>query len=247
VKANAAKASGAKASGAKANGAKANGAKESGSKSAGAVKTGAAGGGAKGAAKSDATAPVGNMPVDSAPVNSVSPKTVPQAGSADVGTGAGAGSGGSGVAASATRWVLLLVAGGLGVVVGTIGSFAHRATATVAGVAWPTGLFFAFCGLVGLLLGLGELLAAGPATSWRPSRLAGLSCAAAGWLIALLWLTYLGPPPSAARKGDVVLANDWRSLAYLFGGMMLATAAVYRAWVANLNVRLAAHSNHPKR
>jgi hypothetical protein len=136
---------------------------------------------------------------------------------------------------------LLLVVAALGIVVGTIGSFAHRATATVGGVALPTGLFFAFCGLIGLLLALGELLGVGPPRSWRPTRLAAVSIASAGWLLALLWLTYLGPPPTAARKGDVILANDWRSLAFLFGGMLLATTAVYRAWVANLTARLAAH------
>jgi hypothetical protein len=149
-----------------------------------------------------------------------------------------AGDAASGVA----RWILLLVAAALGVVVGAIGSFAHRAEATAFGVAWPTGLFFAFCGLIGLLLALGELLPTAAPRSWRPSRLPAVACAAAGWLLALLWLTYLGPPPSAARKGDVILANDWRSLAYLFGGMLLATVAVYRAWVANLAERLAAHS-----
>lgn len=145
-------------------------------------------------------------------------------------------------ASGVTRWILLLVAAALGGIVGAIGSFAHRAEATAFGVAWPTGLFFAFCGLVGLLLALGELLPAALSRSWRPSRLSGLACAAAGWLLALLWLTYLGPPPSAVRKGDVILANDWRSLAYLFGGMLLATVAVYRAWVANLAAKLAAHS-----
>jgi hypothetical protein len=145
-------------------------------------------------------------------------------------------------ASGVIRWILLLVAAGLGVIVGAIGSFAHRATATAFGVAWPTGLFFSFCGLVGLMLALGELLPNAASRSWRPSRLSGVACAAAGWLLALLWVTYLGPPPSAARKGDVILANDWRSLAYLFGGMLLATVAVYRAWVANLAEKLAAHS-----
>ena len=148
----------------------------------------------------------------------------------------------SDAASGVTRWMLLLVVTALGVIVGAIGSFAHRAQATAFGVAWPTGLFFSFCGLIGLLLALGELLPTATSRSWRPSRLAAVVCAGAGWLLALLWLTYLGPPPSAARKGDVVLANDWRSLAYLFGGMLLATAAIYRAWVANLAEKLAAHS-----
>jgi Family of unknown function (DUF6113) len=145
-------------------------------------------------------------------------------------------------ASGVIRWILLLVAAALGVIVGAVGSFAHRAEVTAFGVTWPTGLFFAFCGLVGLMLALGELLPVTASRSWRPSRLSGVACAAAGWLLALLWLTYLGPPPSASRKGDVILANDWRSLAYLFGGMLLATAAVYRAWLANLAEKLAAHS-----
>ena len=147
-----------------------------------------------------------------------------------------------GVSAAVVRWALLLVVAAFGVVVGAVGSFAHRATATAAGVAWPTGLFFALCGLIGLLLGLGELLGVGPPRSWRPTRLSAVTVASAGWLLALLWLTYLGPPPTGARKGDVILANDWRSLLFLFGGMVLATTAVYRAWVANLAARLAAHS-----
>ena len=145
----------------------------------------------------------------------------------------------------ALRWALLLIAVAFGVAVGTLGSFGHRASATWLGVSWPTGLVLSFCGLVGLLLGLGELLEAGVAASWRPTRLAALGWASVGWLLALLWLTYLGPPPSLARKGDVVLANDWKSLAYLLGGMCLVTAAVYRAWAATLSVRLAGRTGAP--
>jgi hypothetical protein len=137
------------------------------------------------------------------------------------------------------RWALLLLAAALGLTVGAVGALEHRATATLLGVAWPSGLLFAFCGLFGLLLALGELGDVGAAVSWRPTRLAALGCVSAGWLAATLWLTYFGPPPSGARKGDVVLANDWRSLMYLVGGMLLATVAVYRAWVAALSARLA--------
>ena len=147
---------------------------------------------------------------------------------------------GSAVPEKASRWALLLVAVLLGVAVGTFGSFGHRASATWLGVSWPTGLLVAFAGLVGLLLGVGELLEAGAPASWRPTRLSALGWTSAGWLLALLWLTYLGPPPSLASKGDVVLANDWKSLVYLLGGMGVVTAAVYRAWAASLTARLAA-------
>jgi len=145
----------------------------------------------------------------------------------------------------ASRWALLLVAVAFGAAVGTLGSFGHRENATWLGVSWPTGLALSFCGLVGLLLGLGELLGAGGPASWRPSRLSALGWASTGWLLALLWLTYLGPPPSLARKGDVILANDWKSMAYLLGGMVLVTAAVYRAWVATLTARLAGRTGAP--
>jgi hypothetical protein len=149
------------------------------------------------------------------------------------------------------RWALLLAAFLLGGAVGTFGSFGHRASATVLGVAWPTGLAICLGGLVGLLLGVGELLEPGRPGSWRPSRLAALSWASVGWLLALLWLTYVGPPPSLARKGDVVLANDWKSVCYLFGGMAAVVVFTYRAWAASLTARLAQHGAaakgvHPK-
>jgi hypothetical protein len=150
-----------------------------------------------------------------------------------------------------SRVILLLLALAAGGAVGTFGSFAHRTTSSWGGVSWPTGLVLCFCGLIGLLLGVSELLTAGAPDSWRPTRLSALSCASAGWLLALLWLTYLGPPPSFARKGDVILANDARSLTYLLGGMLVVTVAVYRAWVATLTARLASRpgapgNGHPK-
>ena len=63
---------------------------------------------------------------------------------------------------------------------------------------------------------------------------------ASGQLVALLAVTYLGPPPSFALKGDVILANDWISMTYLIGGMALVTTAVYRSWLAVLDEKLAA-------
>jgi hypothetical protein len=144
-----------------------------------------------------------------------------------------------------SRWALLLVAVLLGAAVGTLGSFGHRASATWLGVSWPTGLVLCFGGLIGLLLGIAGLLEAGVPGSWQPTRLSAVSWASAGWLLGLLWLTYLGPPPSFARKGDVVLANDWKSLAYLLGGMVLVTVAVYRSWVAALSARLASRTGAP--
>jgi hypothetical protein len=150
-----------------------------------------------------------------------------------------------------SRAGLLVLSAALGAAVGFFGSFGHRAEATWLGVAWPTGLALALGGLVGLLLGVGELLGPEPADSWRPTRLSAVGCISAGWLLALLWLTYFGPPPSFARKGDAVLPDDWRSLAYLLGGMALVTAAMYRAWVDTLAARISARSGtsgdgHPK-
>jgi len=133
-----------------------------------------------------------------------------------------------------SRWFLLLAAAAAGVVVGGLGSFGHRATAANV----PTGLVLCLGGLVGLLLGLSEL-APGAPDSWRPTRLSAVSCASAGWLLALIWLTYLGPPFTFARKGDVILPNDWKSITYLLGGMALIVTAAYRAWLASLNARLA--------
>ncbi len=158
------------------------------------------------------------------------------------------------------RWALLLLAFALGVVVGTVGSFEHRASATLLGVAWPSGLVLALCGQAGLLLALGSLLDAAPppgeapagpagtgAPGWRPTRLSAVTWAAVGWLLALLWLTYLGPPPSTAGKGDVILANDWRSMTFLFAGMVVAAIAVFKAWAAALTARLAARPGAPER
>ncbi|HEU5356862.1 MAG TPA: DUF6113 family protein [Actinocrinis sp.] len=144
------------------------------------------------------------------------------------------GPGGSAPQEKVARWFFLLAAAAAGVVVGGLGSFGHRSTA--AGI--PTGLVLCLGGLIGLLLGLSEL-APGAPDSWRPTRLSAVSCASAGWLLALIWLTYIGPPFTFARKGDVILPNDWKSITYLLGGMALIVTAAYRAWLASLNARLA--------
>jgi hypothetical protein len=128
----------------------------------------------------------------------------------------------------------------LGAAVGTVGSFLHRAEFATGSVNWPDGLVLSLGGLVGLLLGLGELL---PVLSSRdtavPGRLSGLGAAAAGWVIAVIWLSYVGPPFSFQHKGDVVLANDWLSMTFLIVGMALATFFLYRAWVRALDAKLA--------
>lgn len=142
------------------------------------------------------------------------------------------------------RWSLTLPAALLGLAVGGIGSFEHRAGVTLGGLTLPTGLLLSLGGLCGLLLGVGELTGVreGGSAGLRPSRMAALGCAAAGWLVAVVWFTYIGPPPAFAVKGDVILANDWKSTAFLFGGMVLITAAIYRAWTADLAARLAARA-----
>lgn len=180
----------------------------------------------------DTAVPQGTAPRGAASKDSASAPAAARPGPAAVPPG-------SSPAEKTSRIVLLLFAAAAGAAVGGIGSFGHRTTDTWLGVGWPVGLALCFGGLIGLLLGLGELLAAGAPDSWRPTRLSALSCASAGWLLALLWLTYFGPPPSFARKGDVILANDGKSLFFLLGGMLVITFAVYRAWVASLSARLA--------
>jgi hypothetical protein len=138
------------------------------------------------------------------------------------------------------RILLLVILLAAGLAVGTVGSFLHRAEFSTGSVNWPDGLVLSFGGLVGLLLGLTGLLpvlsGAQPAL---PARLPGLGCAAAGWVIAVIWLTYAGPPFSFANKGDVILANDWLSIGYLIIGMALATYFLYKAWMTSLDAKLA--------
>ena len=134
--------------------------------------------------------------------------------------------------------LVLLLAGGLAV--GTVGAFFHRAEFSTGSVAWPDGLLLSLGGLVGLLLGLTELLPVmSGARATVPARLPGIAAVAAGWVVAVIWLTYVGPPFSFANKGDVILANDWISMAYLIVGMALATLFLYRAWMAALDAKLA--------
>ncbi len=141
-------------------------------------------------------------------------------------------------AARIAQLVLCLLAG---LAVGTVGSFLHRAGLGGAneGGGFPDGLLLSLGGLTGLLLGLGELTRPAPEPgSPFPGRLGALGAAAAGWVIAVIWLTYVGPPFSLHAKGDVVLANDWLSMTYLIAGMALATAFLYKAWIATLDVRM---------
>lgn len=133
--------------------------------------------------------------------------------------------------------VLLLAAG---LAVGTVGAFLHRAEFNTGSVAWPDGLLLSLGGLVGLLLGASELLPVLPAPRHTlPTRLPGMALAAAGWVIAVIWLSYIGPPFTFANKGDVILANDWISMSFLIVGMALATFFLYRAWIAALDAKLA--------
>lgn len=129
----------------------------------------------------------------------------------------------------------------VGLAVGTVGSFLHRAE--LGGVngsgGFPDGLLLSLGGLAGILLVLGELTVPAPVPQSRAAgRLAALGSAAAGWVIAVIWLTYVGPPLTLRTKGDVVLANDWRSMSFLIVGMALATAFLYKAWIATLDERL---------
>jgi hypothetical protein len=134
--------------------------------------------------------------------------------------------------------LVLLFAGGLAV--GTVGSFLHRAEFYTGSLGWPDGLLLSLGGLVGLMLGLIELLpAVGEGRLTVPARFPGLAATGAGWVIAVIWLSYVGPPFSFVNKGDVILANDWISMAYLIVGMALTTIFLYRAWIAALDVKLA--------
>jgi hypothetical protein len=143
-----------------------------------------------------------------------------------------------------SRILLFVLLFAAGLAVGVVGSFLHRAEFTTGSVQWPDGLVLSLGGLVGLLLGITELLpvTVDVAPSPRrvlPARLPGTGCAAAGWVVAVIWLSYIGPPLSFANKGDVILANDWISMAFLIVGMALATYFLYRAWIAALDAKLA--------
>ncbi|MBR7827384.1 hypothetical protein KDK95_13785 [Actinospica sp. MGRD01-02] len=142
-------------------------------------------------------------------------------------------------AGRATRIALSVLLLAAGLAVGTVGAFYHRAEFTTGTISWPNGLLLSLGGLVGLLLGLGELLPVVPTRREVPARLPGVAFAAAGWVIAVIWLSYIGPPFSFANKGDVILANDWISMAFLIVGMALATFFLYRAWIASLDAKLA--------
>ena len=133
--------------------------------------------------------------------------------------------------------VLLLAAG---LAVGTVGAFLHRAEFNTGSIAWPDGLLLSLGGQVGLLLATAELLPVLPTPRRTlPTRLPGMALAAAGWVIAVIWLSYIGPPFTFASKGDVILANDWISMSFLIAGMALATFFLYRAWIAALDAKLA--------
>ena len=145
------------------------------------------------------------------------------------------------------RVALSLVALCAGAAVGVIGSFEHRVTATLGGVPWPVGLLLSLGAVIALMLLAEGLLSGEPVRRDKavPSRLSVSACAGVGWLLALLWLTYLGPPPTLRQKGDIILVNDWRSIGYLLGGMFLVTVGVYRAWAAALTARIRQRSGAP--
>jgi hypothetical protein len=141
---------------------------------------------------------------------------------------------------SVVRILLLVLLLAAGLAVGTVGSFLHRAEFNTGSVAWPDGLLLSLGGLVGLMLALTELLpVANEARATVPARLPALAAVGVGWVVSVIWLTYVGPPFSFQTKGDVILADDWLSMAYLILGMALTTVFLYRAWIAALDVKLA--------
>lgn len=138
------------------------------------------------------------------------------------------------------RMLLSVLLFATGVAVGTVGAFLHRVEFSTGSVQWPDGLLLSLGGLVGLLLAVLELLPVMPSPRRTlPARLPGMGLAAAGWVIAVIWLSYIGPPFTFSNKGDVILANDWISMAFLIVGMALATFFLYRAWIAALDAKLA--------
>jgi hypothetical protein len=141
---------------------------------------------------------------------------------------------------SVVRILLLVLLLAAGLAVGTVGSSLHRAEFNTGSVAWPDGLLLSLGGLVGLMLALTELLpVANEARATVPARLPALAAVGVGWVVSVIWLTYVGPPFSFQTKGDVILADDWLSMAYLILGMALTTVFLYRAWIAALDVKLA--------
>jgi hypothetical protein len=93
-----------------------------------------------------------------------------------------------------------------GAVAGLLGSFAHRYA--------PYGLPAGLCLAVGLTAAV--YATAGLGTR---SRLV-VGAAVAGWLLAVLPLTVRRP------EGDLVVAQSWLGLVWLFGGVLLAGLAL---------------------
>jgi hypothetical protein len=109
---------------------------------------------------------------------------------------------------SVVRILLLVLLLAAGLAVGTVGSFLHRAEFNTGSVAWPDGLLLSLGGLVGLMLALTELLpVANEARATVPARLPALAAVGVGWVVSVIWLTYVGPPFSFQTKGDVILAD----------------------------------------
>lgn len=103
------------------------------------------------------------------------------------------------------RAILLLL---LGVGLGILG-------AIVAAARWHLGSLTIPVGLVVVLAALPPIARA--AAWWVTSRLGALAVGG-GWLVATLVLGSTSP------SGDVLLVNNWQSIAYLSGGSLILAA-----------------------
>jgi hypothetical protein len=121
-----------------------------------------------------------------------------------------------------------LVCALIGVIVGLVGTVAHRATPL--GIALPGGF-----GL-GFVLALITVLAAGILSrAW--GGMAGLLGYGIGWVVVVQLLSLQGP------GGDVLVPSQPVGYAWIYGGLVVVAAVAFlpRSWFSERPVRPALH------
>lgn len=96
-----------------------------------------------------------------------------------------------------------------GLLLGLVAGFLQAARTTILGITWPWGLLVA----LGLLLVLIR-------ASIEAQRSRG-----AGWLVFAGWLAMTLALAIESPWGDLVISSGGRQLAYLFGGVVVGSAA----------------------
>ncbi|MCF8527780.1 MAG: DUF6113 family protein [Candidatus Nanopelagicales bacterium] len=116
-------------------------------------------------------------------------------------------------ASGGTRWLLVAVLLGAGLVIGVAGAFvqAHRGVLDLpwAVVVVPWGFLLVWVTLLAAIRG---------GAWWIHSRWGG-SAVAVGWLLATVLMSAESP------SGDLALSGGGRQMTYLLGGVILASAA----------------------